>query len=224
MFTFGKTKKQDRNKQTKISFALPDKNASEAALKQISKVGLPSVAQMQTLQSAYSVGDALIERLTKKISIDKQNGKIQPDSYRETGRIYEELLEQRNIVADVIEKMVQPTINVVGDISIRESEQWDMLYAMDKRLFKLEQTMKMVYGKTPSVSAFTDGKIPWYSSMKKAAEEIISLYQNDSRNSSQMYRSLRDASDEYFDSHTFVYKPDLTKDMLYENVKKSNNY
>ena len=84
--------------------------------------------------------------------------------------------------------------------------------------------MKRTYGSAPAISVSTKGKIPWYDTMKKAAEEIIDDYQKDEKNTIRMYRSLRDASDEYYEHHTFVRNPDLTKDMLYENVKKANSF
>ena len=66
----------------------------------------------------------------------------------------------------------------------------------------------------------SDGKIPWHSSLKAAAEEVIKNYDKDYQNSSRQYGSLRDASNDFFDQHSFVRDPNETKDMLYANVRK----
>lgn len=82
--------------------------------------------------------------------------------------------------------------------------------------------LEAAYGRSPIISPLPDGKMPWSGQIKEAAIQIIINYGDDSKAGVKKYRHLRDASDRFFDQHKFIYKPDLTKDMLYENVKKAN--
>jgi hypothetical protein len=223
LFNFGYFGNRKKDEPIKIVFSRPLIDSKLDASITISKMDIPKTPQLEILEKAYSIGDELIETLSKKIIDDKKKGKVKK-SFGESGRIFEEIIKQRSVIVSIIEKMVQPTINVTGDHSLQLNKLWNILFELDKRIQKLEETMKNVYGSSPNISLLKDGKIPWHDTMKAAAEEIIEAYQGDEKNSIKLYRSLRDASDEYYEQHIFIRNPDLTKDMLYENVKKANNY
>ena len=92
----------------------------------------------------------------------------------------------------------------------------------EERIRILEKMLYEVWGKVPPMPPMHNGKRSWTASMRHAAEEIIDNYLADANAKPHKYRHLRDASDEFYDTHEFEHKRDYTKDQLYANVKKEN--
>ena len=119
--------------------------------------------------------------------------------------------------------MVQPLIKNVAAVNIQQRRDNDRIILLERQVIELQAMLKSVYGKSPTIPKLPNGKMPWSQSIKDAANEIIKNYETDCKADIRSYRSLRDASDEFYDCHVFTYKQGLSKDMLYENVKKANS-
>jgi len=223
IFHFKNIMNRRKKEPIKIVFAQPSEDSKLDATLIISRLNIPRTPQLEILEKAYSTGDELIEKLSIKLAEDNKSWN-KKGVVGEGGKIYEEIIRQRNTIKSVIEKMVQPTINVTGDNSLQINRLWTILFELDKRIQNLEGSIKNIYGVAPPLSINPNGKILWYDTMKRAAEEIIDAFKRDEKNTVRLYRSLRDASDDYYEHHSFVRNPDLTKDMLYDNVKKANSF
>jgi hypothetical protein len=175
------------------------------------------------LETAYTITETLLRRFRKNdVRIVEKKGLSKDEAYKANEQTFKKLLDDRNSIVELIAEVLQPVIGVVGQNAISIEDLNDRLEKYERRLAELETMMKGVYGKAPTVPPLPGGKQPWSSTLKEAAQEVISEYQIDSLSKVRQFRSLRDASDQFFEKHKFVHKPDnFTKEGFYENVKKA---
>jgi len=69
----------------------------------------------------------------------------------------------------------------------------------------------------------SDLKTPWNASLKEAAREVLAAYDSDQMKppAAKRFANLKDASDQFFESHEFPKHPRLSKRGFYENVAKA---
>jgi len=69
----------------------------------------------------------------------------------------------------------------------------------------------------------SDLKTPWKASLKEAAREVLAAYDSDQMKpaAARKFANLKDASDQFFESHDFPKHPRLSKRGFYENVAKA---
>jgi Flp pilus assembly protein TadD len=69
----------------------------------------------------------------------------------------------------------------------------------------------------------SDIKTPWKASLKEAAREVLAAYDSDQMKPAALrkFANLKDASDQFFESHNFPKHPHLSKRGFYENVAKA---
>lgn len=205
----------------RIEFIVPDADVKEAASRALDRVRIPETPHLKALGEAYVAGDRIVRSLNpREIKVVERRGLSRDDAYRANEQTIRRLVEHRDAIVAVVEKMVNPLIRVVGNISIGQQSQFKKLAEYEKRITELERMMAEVYGRAPVVPPLPGGKAVWGSTLKEAAAQIMREYDEDCRSNNRRFRSLRDASDDFHRRHLFVHKPNLTSDQLYENVKK----
>lgn len=206
-----------------ITFVVPDRESCTSAMKALSRVQIPRKPRLRMLRNAYSFGDSLVDRLTGEIKIVEQKGVPKEDTYRANESILNELVELRNLTAESIEMNVKSSVNVVGELSIQSNEMLKRFEKLEKRIRQVDAMMQGVYRRAPMVPDLPGGRTLWSKTLKKAADEVIRECKTDLARSGSVQRSLREASDEFFDKHTFIKMPHLEKSAFYESVKKAYN-
>jgi hypothetical protein len=225
MFSYSFKKKQSDsvdNSKDQVSFIVVDDVAKLEASRAISKVKMP--APLRAIEDAYVSSNSWLKKLSRNdIQIVQKKNLTKDEAYQQNVSIFNHLIEQRNAIVGVIESMVQPLINNAAKENIRQSIQDERIIILERQVLELTKMLNAVYGKSPGIPPLPGGKMPWGDSMKKAADEIIKIYDADAKAEKRNYRTLRDASDEFFDRYKFIYKPEYTKVMLYENVRKAKS-
>jgi hypothetical protein len=66
-------------------------------------------------------------------------------------------------------------------------------------------------------------KVVWNASLKEAGPEVMAAYDSDLKLSSKdkQFANLKDACNQFFESHSFPKHPKLTKERFYQNVHKA---
>jgi hypothetical protein len=209
-------------KHPQVSFVVPDRRSVVRASQAQLPGRVPRAPQLRKLDDALLFGERLLGRLRQKpVQIVEQQGISLEEAYRANERTYEELVEQRNNLVGVIEKMLQPTINVVQEHSKELEDRCETLENHEGRIKVMETMMRAVFGKAPDNPRNQATREVWQGSLHEAAAQVTTEYRTDNGSSKPRFRSLRDASDCFVDTHIFLHKPRLTKDQFYENVKKA---
>ena len=207
-----------------VSFFVVDDAAKLEASRILSKVKIPATPSLHGLEKAYLFSESFLRKLNKNnIQIVERKNLSKEEAYQLNVKIFDHLIEQRNAIIGVIEKMVQPLIKNAAGVNIQLGDHTKRISVLEDQVSELQEMLDKVYGRHPQIPPLPDGKMPWGDSLKKASEEIIKIYEADCKAEIRNYRTLRDASDDFYDRHRFTYKLKLTKDMLYENVKKARS-
>jgi hypothetical protein len=219
---FGFKKNSDvRQKQSQVEFYVPDKESAILASNALSRIKIPLTPRLRTLQTAYTAGESILDRLRgRAIRIIEQKGKTKEETYRENEKIIQELSIQRNALVQVIEQMIHPTINAAGDMSIQIDEQRKLFFDLVRRIDRLEVMMKNVYGQSPTPTPLPGAKEVWRAQLKEAAQVVCSRYKDDLTKPVHEFKDLHDASNQFWDAHYFMHKPNLEKEQFYANVRK----
>ncbi len=219
--------KRERQKKTddqRITFVVPDRESLTAASKALAKVRIPVAPQLRMLENVYGIGDVLLRRLRKdRIEIIQKEGLSKEEAHKLNEQTFSRLIEQRNAIADIIGKMLHPVIKVVAAHTVELDDLYERLYSAEKRIRELEQVMKIVEGRAPNVPDLPGGKELWTGNVKAAAMKVVQNFEADYGASMPSFRSLHDASDQFFDAYEFRDKSRYTKEMFYASVKKANN-
>ena len=179
--------------------------------------------RQQNIEKAYLYGEMLRRKLSKnKILVVKKNDLTKEEAYEINVEIFQRLIEQRDAIVGAIENMIQPLIRNVGGVNIELQRQKERIEYLENQVNELQEMFSSVYGKIPKMPRLPGGKKRWSRTLKEAAYEIIKHYEEDCKAEVRIYEHLRHASDDFFEQHIFIFKKDLTNDMLYENVKKAN--
>jgi hypothetical protein len=101
----------------------------------------------------------------------------------------------------------------------------DVIQQILKELRLLRTDIKEIKDSIPTIIVDEQQgarKKPWNASLKEAAALIKNNYREDQQRppGDRKYTYMIDASNEFFNSHTFPHFPDLDAERLYENVKK----
>ncbi len=203
-----------------VSFIVIDDAAKLEAAKILSKVKLPDSPSLHGLENAYVFADSLSSFFRKKSIRIVQNKKLtKEESYDLNVKTYEELIDQRNAIIGMAENM-KPIITNLAGVNIKVGDHDSRIIQLERQIDELQQMLRKVYGKAPKALLSPDKKLPWTQPLKDAAIMINKNYEDDSRKEIREYLNLRAASDQFYDQHEFVYKPNLDKPQLYDNVKK----
>jgi hypothetical protein len=207
-----------------VSFVVVDDEAKVQASKILSKVKIPVTPSLHALGEAYIFGNWLRRKIEKNdIHIIEKKNLTKEEAYQQNVNIFQNLIAQRDALLGVVEHMVEPLIKNVAAVNIQQRRDNDRIILLERQVIELQAMIKSVYGKSPTIPKLPNGKMPWSRSIKDAANEIIKNYETDCKEEVRSFRSLRDASDEFFDGHVFTYKQDYSKEQLYENVKRANS-
>lgn len=206
-----------------VSFFVVDDDAKLEASRILSKVKIPAIPSLHGLEKAYLFSDSWLRRLNKNnIQIVKKKNLSKEEAYQLNVTIFDHLLEQRNAIVGVIEKMVQPLIKNAAGVNIEIGEHNKRIAALERQVDEYQKMTDKIYGGSLQIPPIPHGKQPWGDSLRNASFEIIKIWQEDCRANVKKYRSMRDVSDEFFDNHIFIHETELTKDQLYWNVKRAN--
>jgi hypothetical protein len=139
----------------------------------------------------------------------------------EKGLPYDKIIEML-MRKGKIQKTIWETINksILKHIPAGEREGALMLIATNGGFYlktpKIEQKIDATRGAGPA-------KEKWNRNMQEAAYKVRDIYEADMKSSTREYKDLKDASNQFFDSHVFTKYPieRLKKENFYELVKKS---
>lgn len=216
---FGSRRSPFRNERS--VFVVPDLATQAAASDALARVRLPGVPELKTLGKAQTVGERLLRKLNRRpIKIVERPGISRDEAYSQNSKTLKLLVEQRDALTVVIADMVQPVISVVTGHSKKIDELLKEHERLEERVRQLEEMMRAAFGKVPEPQR-PPGKMLWRGQLQEAAKLVREMYNEDLSKSEPNYRDLRDASDNFFDNHVFVHKPDLTRLQFYDNVKKA---
>jgi hypothetical protein len=205
----------------RVTFYVVDDKAKLEASRILSKVKYPTAPSLHGLEKAYRNANAIRKRMEDtRIEIVQRKTLTKEEAYEKNVSAFHYLVEQRDAMIDIID-VVRPVIENVVDVNVELSHHRERISELECRIEELIELLNRVYGESPKKPLLKNGKELWCGTLREAALEIIKLYEIDNKAEVKQYRSLRNASDEYCDRHKFLHKPDLTKDMLYENVKKA---
>jgi len=210
----------------RIAFVVPDRESHITASKAIVKVRIPIVPALKTLDKAFVLGDSLLRTLNpKSIKIVEWEGLSKEEAYQANENTVRKLVEQRDAIAIVVEKVVQPLLQVVADLSIHQQGLYCKLAEQEKRIKELELMMREVYGCAPVIPKLPGGKKTFGGKMYEAADEVLRLYAEDSKlpPGERRWKSETQASDSFFESHVLLNYPLATKENLHWNVAKRKN-
>jgi hypothetical protein len=227
IFTSKQTEKSNMS-SIPLTFYVVDDQSKEDAKRALSKVKIPNAPSLHALEKVYTVGDSFLKILKgNDIKITKNKNITKEEAYRQNLNIFQHLIEQRDAIVAVIEKMVQPLTKEVAEVKIEQSEHSIRIRELENQLQdtsqKLDDFQRMftkLYGASPIIPSVQGGKHPWAGQLQQAADKIIERYEKDGHAEIKQYSCLKDASDEFYDQYMFINKPKLTKPQLYENVKK----
>jgi hypothetical protein len=179
---------------------------------------LPTIDTIAIRQKAtYYIGE-LFKRKLRKIEKEPR-----PEGNNKNISIVNEYHDQKNEIAGVIDDIIEPLLQKQADIELRQNRHSVLLHKNEKENSIFRKLFKTALKDPPIILSPTNDKIQWSKSFKDAANEIIKNYKNDLKADFKKYRSLRDASDEFFESHYFTHRPNYTSEQLYENVKQANS-
>ncbi len=219
---FSKKSNDEDDKQGKdVSFVVVDDVAKYDASKTLSKVKLPEIPALHALGEALVYGDSLVNALRKNsIRVVKNKKLSKEEAYQLNVHTYEELIEQRKAIIGMAENMVKPMIKNLASVNIKVGDHDSRIEILERQMEEYDRMFRKVYGKSPKALLSPNKKIPWTQPLKDAAIMINKNYEDDSRKEIREYLNLRAASDQFYDQHEFIYKPNLDKPQLYDNVKK----
>jgi hypothetical protein len=207
-----------------VNFYVPDDDAGARASKALSQVKIPLIPQLKTLQAARQVGDSVLVRLRKEINIIGKIGSSKADVRRLDQQILDQLRKDKEHLAEVIDGTIQPMNGVLVEMSTDVAQLRREMLIITSRIEGYERMMQEVFDKVPQSSIKDCTRIPWVGTLKEAAIHVCERYKVDEASVVKNYRSLRDASNDFFSFHIFVYEPTATADSFYENVKKARGY
>ena len=207
-----------------ITFLVPDKGSVRSASSALEKVRMPKAPEFEALGEAYSLGEMLLRKFRPRdIKIVPKPGMSADEIYRANEKTLREQISERDAIALIIDKMIHPVISVVAEDRAVLKEQARRIGELEERVREFQGMMRETTGRAPVVPALPGGKTVWGGTVKSVALDVLQAYQKDTVESTGRYRSLRDASDQFFDRYFFSKNPAMTKEMFYEDVKKTNN-
>ena len=210
-----------RNERTVVTFYVSDDAAAARASGALSRVKVPLLPQLKTMRAAAKAGESLMVNLSREINIVKKIDASSEDLRRQNQQILDQLCKNKEYLVQVIDRMINPMNSVVTDVVVDLADLKRQVLIIQSQMRFFEIQMKEGFDSVKSNPSQESANIPWMGTLKEAGIEVCELYRVDEGSEIKKYRNLRDASNEFFHSHVFVYEPQTTNDSLYENVKKA---
>ena len=206
-----------------LPFIVKDKESFTKATDALVTAGLIAFPPLFILKMVHTIGTKIAKKYrTPIIDVIEKKRLTFEQTYDENVKMLYGLLDQRSAIVEVIEKMINPLIYNQADLELKQEYNNRRLHECEMKILAMEEMLKKVYGKSPSIQPLPIEKESWKASMVEASKEIIKTFRAAKKANTKQYKDLRDASDEFFDQHEFKHKQGYTKDLLYANVKKEN--
>jgi hypothetical protein len=206
-----------------VGLIVPDNESKTEALQILSEFTNSTGSSLKAIEKAYIFGNKLLQKINSNdIQVIEKKNLSKEETYLLNVRTFEHLISQRDAIVSVIENMVQPLMKNVATNTIELNQQSEKILELEYQVNELQRMMSRVYGKAPNIPLLPGNKKIWNANLNEAAKEIVKKYEQDQEHlpKTRKWSYLREASDEFFQSHFFPKRPDSTPDSLYENVKK----